>query len=249
MNQGMESHRHFRGMQRIILTGLVLLAGQCIAQNTGSLRFVVDPGNNFEFIVDKRHRMQQREVKLSEGLHHFSVWAPERMVVDTSVFVIADRTSELVMRLPYSPEYVAYRDAEVRYQNQRKLRVAAPVLLVAGMVWTGLSYSAYGKAYDQLQSDRTAYGSSTDPGAISNLKDVRIPQHKEDFAKARTSLIMGGTLTAIGAGVLWYVRSHTKDLSRPVFEDKERLRFDGLSWIGGPRGGTFAASVTIPLYR
>ena len=38
---------------------------------------MVDPGHDFEFIVDHKQRMQQREVKLTEGLHSFSLWAPD----------------------------------------------------------------------------------------------------------------------------------------------------------------------------
>ncbi len=228
---------------------LHLTVNTCLAQSTGTVRMLIDPGHDFEFVVDRKYRMQQREVKLGEGLHHFSVWAPERTVVDTSVFVVADRHTELVMRLPYSAEYVAYRDALVRYQNARKLRVLSPVLLGAGALWAGLSYSAYTKAHDQLESDRRAYGTSTDPGRIADLKNERIPEHKADFKRARTSLILGSSLTALGAGVCWYVRHRTKDLTAPEFEDKERIRFEGLTWIDTQRGGVLAAGVSIPLSR
>lgn len=229
---------------------LLLSCGEvCTAQSTGTIRFVIDPGNDFEVVVDKRYRLQQRELKLGEGLHHFSVWAPERMVVDTSVFVVADRSSELVMRLPYSPEYVAYRNAHVWYQNARKLRVVSPVMFAAGALWAGFSYAAYTKAQDQLEMDREAYQTGTDPGRIANLKGVVIPEHKADLKRARTSLILGSAFAAVGAGVSWYVRSRTKGLSAPIFEDKERIRFEGLTWIDNRRGGVFAAGVSISLSR
>lgn len=241
--------KHERCLRSLVVALLLLITQRYQAQSTGTLRLVIDPGSDYEFVVDHKHRMQQREIKLGEGLHHFSVWAPERRVVDTSVFVVADRTSELVMRLPYSAEFMAHRNAEVRYQNSRKLRVISPVILVAGGVWTGLSYMAFRKADDQLQADRKEYANSTDPGVIANLKDVRIPEHNATYERARTSMILGGALTAIGAGVFWYIRSHTKGLTRPVFEDKERIRFDGLSWIDDHRGGTCVATLSIPIVR
>ncbi|MBX2973848.1 MAG: hypothetical protein KF797_12155 [Flavobacteriales bacterium] len=219
------------------------------AQATGTVRMLIDPGHDFQFVVDRKYRMQQREVTLGEGLHHFSVWAPERTIVDTNVFVVGGRSAELVMRLPYSAEYVAYRDAYVRYQNARKLRVVPPVVFAAGALWAGLSYGAYTKAHDQLQADREAYAVATDPGRIANLKNELIPEHKADFKRARTSLILGSSLAAVGAGAFWYIRHRTKGLSAPTFEDKERIRFEGLTWIDTRRGGVFAAAVSIPLAR
>jgi hypothetical protein len=224
-------------------------AGTCTAQSTGTVRLMIDPGHDFQFVVDHKYRMQQREVKLGEGLHHFSLWAPERMVVDTALFVVADRSVDLVVRLPYSPEYIAYRDALVRYQNGRKLRLVAPVLFGAGVLWTGLSYRAYDRALDQIETDREAYTSSTDPGRIADLKDQRIPEHKQDLRRARTSLILGGSLTALGAGVWWYVLHRTKNFDAPRFEDREKVRFEGLTWMPTTRGGVWAAGITIPLAR
>lgn len=220
----------------------------CAAQSTGTVRMLIDPGHNFQVVVDSKYRMQRREVELGEGLHHFALWAPERVVVDTAVFVVADRTTDLVVHLPYSTEYTNYRNALVRYQNARKLRVIAPVVVGAGILWSGLSYAAHNKAHDQLQADRALYDTSTDPGLIAELKKERIPAHNAAFERARKSLIMGSAFTALGAGLFWYVRHRTQGLTVPVFEDKERIRFEGLTWIGGHQGGVFAA-VSIPLSR
>ena len=218
------------------------------AQKTGTLRMVIDPATGFEFVVDHKYRMQQREVKLGEGLHHFSLWAPERRVVDTSVFVIADRTSDLIMRLPFSTEYQQYRNDLGRYENGKLMRKLSPLVLVGGLVWTGLSVGSYGKSRDQLDADRTAYDASVDPGAINRLK-IDIDQHNADFHKARTSLYAGTALSVVGAGVIWYVWHKTKQDGKPAFEDKEKVIFEGLSWMPGQNGGAWCAGVTIPLQR
>jgi hypothetical protein len=240
---GMHTIRH------LMLVLASCLIAPSIAQNTGTLRLIVEPGHDFEFIVDRKHRMKQREIKLVEGLHDLSIWAPTRSIVDTVVFVIADRTSDLVVRLPYSREYADYRHALSEYTNGRRLRAVSPMILVAGLIWTGVSYGSYTRAYDQLETDRERYDTSVDPGLINKLKDIEIPEHKDDFSKARTSLYMGAALTAVGAGVLWYVRSTTKDLQRPSFEDREKVRFDGIAWHQVPGGGVWVAGLSIPLAR
>jgi len=218
------------------------------AQKTGTLRMLIDPATGLEFVVDHKYRMQQREVKLGEGLHHFSVWAPERRVVDTTVFVIADRTSDLVMRLPFSVEYQQYRSDLGRYEDGKLMRQLSPLVLVGGLVWTGLSVGSYGKAKDQLDEDRTAYDASVDPASINRLK-IDIDQHNADFRKARTSLFAGTALSVVGAGVITYVWHKTKQHRKPTFEDKEKVIFEGLSWMPGQHGGAWCAGVTIPLQR
>lgn len=227
---------------------LISFSSSTFAQKTGTLRMMIDPATGFEFVVDHKYRMQQREVKLGEGLHHFSVWAPERRVVDTAVFVIADRTSDLVMRLPFSTEYQQYRKDLGRYENGKLMRRLSPLPLLGGLVWTGLSIGSYGKAKDQLEEDRTAYDNSVDPAGINRLK-IDIDQHNADMRKARTSLYAGTALSVVGAGVIWYVWHKTKQNRKPAFEDREKVIFDGLSWVPGQNGGAWCAGVTIPLQR
>jgi hypothetical protein len=236
-------------MRHLLLACICCWCGQALAQGSGTLRLLVDPDKDFQFVVDKKHRMAQREITLTEGLHELSIWAPERMVVDTPVFVVANRTSDLVVRLPYSPEYKEYRNALAKYTNSRRLRTFSPVVLVAGLVWTGASLGKYNRTHDQLEADRNTYDTSMDPGLINKLKDVEIPAHKDDFKKARTSLYAGAALSVVGAGVLYWVRSSTKDLERPMFEDKEKVRFEGLTWHRLPTGDVWGASLSIPLAR
>lgn len=236
--------------RRSLLVVVLCCAGLFMsAQNTGTLRLIVDPGNDFSFVVDKKFRMQQREIKLTEGLHDFTIWAPTRRMKDTAVFVIANRTSDLVVRLPYSPEYSEYRHAFGDYMNKRTMRAASPVVLLAGLIWAGASVGPYNSAHDQLEADQANYDSNVDPGLINKLKDVEIPAHKKEFRTARNSLYGGVALTAIGAGVLWWVRSSTKGLERPVFEDKEKVKFEGLTWQRTPNGAVWAAGLSIPLAR
>ncbi len=149
-----------------------------LAQVAGKVRLLVDPGHTFQFVVDRQFKMEQREVELSEGLHHFSVWAPERMVVDTPVYVVADHTTDLVVRLPYSPEYAQYRKELSRYNAVRRSRVISTGALAGGLVWAGFSYSKYASAKNQLDADREAYMTLSTPGELSILKESK---YRQDF--------------------------------------------------------------------
>lgn len=243
----------FAGMEplRYILSiAVCCLMSVSMAQNTGTLRMLIDPGNDFSFIVDKKHRMQQREITLSEGLHELTIWAPTRRMVDTAVFVIANRTSDLVVRLPYSQEYVDYRAELGRYQTKKRwMRTAPLVALAGGLIWTGVAIGKYGKAKDVLEADQKDYDINVDPAAIGALKEGTIPAHNEDLEKARTNLYLASAFTAVSAAATYYISRRTAKWERPIFDDKEKVRFDGLAWLPSHSGGVFMASLTINLAR
>jgi len=220
------------------------------AQNTGTLRLLVDPGHNFEFVLDKQYRMQQREVKLGEGLHHFAFWAPERMIVDTNVFVIADRTTDFVLKLPYSPEYMQYRQELAKYETKRRVARTIPtVATVAGLFWTGVNVVKYQKVRQDLEKDQENYDINVDPGSIRTLKDQTIPQHNEDLRSARTGLYTSIGFTAVAAGVTYFLYRRSARWERPTLNDKQKVLFEGLTWVPTRNGGFFHAGITIPLAR
>lgn len=218
------------------------------AQESGTLRMLIDPGHDFSFIVDHKHRLQQREVKLTEGLHHFSIWAPERVVVDTIVFVIADRTTDLLVQLPYSGEFVQYRKDLGAYQTKKRWVRSTPMLALAGgLIWTGVSIGRYGKAKKALDADRDNYAINVDPATILTLKNSTIPQHNDDLKSARSMLYIASAFTAVSAAATYYFYQRTAKWERPLFEDKEKVKFDGMVWLPGERGGLFMAGLTIDL--
>lgn len=233
-----------------LLAAWSFLVSGTIAQNAGTVRLLVDPGHNFKFIVDKQFKLEQREVELSEGLHQFSVWAPERMVVDTPVFVVAGRSTDLVVRLPYSPEFKAYNEARSKYQTKKRWTQAAPLLVMAGgLVWTTLGYTNYSKAKKVLEDDREAYRINASPSDIRTLKDVTIPEHNKDLDQARNSLYIGTGIVAISAAATYYLMRKTAKWERPIFNDTEKVKFDGLVWMPTDRGTLFMAGLTIGLGR
>lgn len=223
--------------------------GPAMTQTTGQLRLVVDPGHDFQVILDGAHRMQERVLDLPEGNHRLQLWAPTRRIVDTTVYVRAGSSRELTVRLPYSPEYLAHQQEVKRFRERLWLNKALPTVATVGAAaWTTVSYLNYRKAGRQLQDDKDLYNTSADPGAIAELKDERLPAHQDDFRRSKVMLgVSTGVFAVAAAYTIWsYRRADRTPL--PVFDDKEKVRFDGLVWLPGPDGrGVWAAGLTIPL--
>lgn len=234
--------------------GLLLLAWSATsdgsAQSTGTVRLLVDPGHNFQFVVDGKHRLEQREVTLSEGLHTLSIWAPERMVVDTPVFVVGGRMADLVVRLPYSSAFLDHKRELGRFEARRTTVRAVPAVITGGLaVWAGIAFGKYASAHKQLEEDLGLYENNVQPLSIAELKDVTIPRHREEFRKARSTFHVATGLTLLGAAATWYVFHRTGKWDKPVFNDPEKVRFEGLTWMPSPGGGHWATAITIPLAR
>ena len=90
----------------------------CLRQTTGTLRLFIDPGNDFQFVLDHKYRMQQREVTLAEGPHDFTFWAPKYRMIDTTITVVANTVNSFTLRLPVSAEYMAWQREMSRYKRQ-----------------------------------------------------------------------------------------------------------------------------------
>ncbi|MCC7501593.1 MAG: hypothetical protein IT229_03635 [Flavobacteriales bacterium] len=225
------------------------LVGTCAcAQGTGTLRFFVDPGNNYQFVLDGKYRMQEREMKLLEGPHTFTFWAPTRVMLDTVLRVLPDRTTDVLLRLPYSPEFAAYQREMAQLKKEQWVgRVLPSALTLGSGIWAAISFVNYKDAHDQLEADEALYNSSASPNRIDQLKSTDLPAHQEDFKQARTTFAISGGLFVASAAFTTgsIIKASRKPM--PTFEDKEKVKFDGLVYVPDRRGGTWAMGLTIPI--
>lgn len=224
---------------------VVMAASGSFAQGTGKVRMKIDPEANFEYVVDHRFRMRQLEVELATGTHHFSIWAPQRAIVDTNVVVENGRTLELALRLPYAQGFLVYQRELQAYRSRRRVQRLVPAIATGGTaLWAALSYAKMKKAHDRLEDDRAAYTSGGSPHQITVLKTVDIPAHKEDFKRARTRFLIASGATLACAGATAYLFHLSAKAKKPEYRDAEKVRFDGLSWMPGPNGGTWQGGLT-----
>ncbi len=233
----------------IMLTWAHVHMGTCaFGQSTGTVRIVCEtPG--CAYVLDGRNRMSEREVTLMEGAHRFTFWAPERRMLDTTYLVLANATRELRVQLRYSAEYIDYRHAADRHRrNQRWVRYGPPVAMVGAAAWTAVSIKRLIDARKDLDALEQEYYDSSYPGGLRALKESRIPAANQELRQARTlAVVSSGVLAATAAGAS-YLRRRFARKGAPVFDDKEKLRFDGLSWMPAEQGpGLWLATLSLPL--
>lgn len=241
--------RNSFGIIATVIVGIqVLLSGTLHAQPTGQLRFRFEPDRGMQFVLDGKYKLVDREITLGEGAHRFTFWAPERLMLDTTLFVEGDRTREVFIRLRYSQDYVDHRRAEERFVKQQRWGTYLPPVITAGAAaWATVSFLNYGKASRELDDLADSYRTSADPGGIQRLKEQEIPDAKADLRSARTQTIVATGLFAASAAATLIIRKRLAERKAPVFEDKERIRFEGLVHQPMGNGGIWSATFSLPL--
>ena len=227
-----------------ILT-FIMIALVATAQSSGKLHLLIDPPATFSYKLDHRFIMQQAGLELLEGAHHFSFWAPQRKLMDTTITIAGGDNKTLALRLPFSAEYLVYqRDLKAYRKDMRIQRLIPAGATGASLIYTAVKYGKMKKAHDRLEDDRKAYDEAGAPNAITVLKDETIPSHKDDFEKARTGYRVSAGITVLFAGVTTYMYLRSAKQKKPVFIDAEKVRFDGLSWMPGAHGGEWTGGLT-----
>jgi len=223
----------------IICATYVALGG--FAQGTGEIRLNIDPGHNFQFVLDDQFRMQQRSMNISAGAHNFKIWAPERAIVDTNLTVYPDSTLFFSMELPYSPEYQAWKEEMSTFQKKFTLYKVLPATATVGVgVWAIVSAVDYKNSSDQLNDNRAKYDELVVPREISELK-AQLQQDKDDLSSAETQVIVSTSVFVVSAIATWFLFKKAKSMEVPVFNDKAKLEFEGLVY-NPQQQGTWAGN-------
>ena len=232
-------------LRRFLLFLAWLPAVALIAQTSGELRLEIDPPTSFSYRLDHQFTMQRPELELLEGAHHFSFWAPQRNMVDTTITIAGGEARSLALRLPFSKEYLVYQRDLKAFRNDRQvMRLIPAVATGASLLYTSIRYSKMKKAHDRLDDDRQAYNEAASPNAITVLKSETIPSHEDEFDKARTGYLVAAGVTMLFAAATTYLYLRSAKTKKPVFIDTEKLRFDGLSWTPGTDGGEWTGGLT-----
>lgn len=231
-------------LRHILLLSIQVPVCVLMAQTSGKLRLQIDPANSFAYKLDHRFSMQQTDLELLEGAHHFSFWAPQRKLVDTTITISGGEMRTFQLRLPYSTEYLVYqRDLRSYEKTMRVMRLLPMAVTGGALFFTGFKYADMKKAHDRLEADGDAYDDATSPHAITVLKEQSVPAHADEFDKARTAFRISAGATVLFAGVTAYLRLRSTKVPKPVFRDAEKVRFDGLSWMPGPSGGAWTGGL------
>lgn len=221
----------------------------CASQSTGGVRVFCEPGGS-SYILDGQHRMADRELTLMEGPHRFVFWAPERRMLDTTFMVLGGTMRELRVQLRYSQEYITFRRKADNYtRNSRWLRYGPPVVALGAGAWAGVSIKRAIDARKDLDALSDEYAASSYPAGIRELKDDRIPAANKELRDARAMAYISSGVFVASVATVWWTQRMLKRSTAPVFDDKEKVRFDGLVWVPSLQGdgGTWMAGLTLPI--
>jgi len=220
-------------MRYTVAIVMLLLAGLSLrAQQKGTIRFFVDPGHNFEFILDGNKRMKQKAVELTTGPHSFTFWAPGRSIVDTTINVIEGDQS-FYLRLPYSLSFMAYERQTEKFKGKLIWYRSVPlgVTILTGVI-SGVNYGRARRAGNDLDDLLVEYDNSLVPSDILRIKS-EVEEANETLADRRTSFGVSAGIFAASALATVYLFRKSKGLEAPVFQDKAKVKFDGLVYVPG----------------
>lgn len=232
-------------------TVLAISASFCaMAQGKGEVQLHVAPQRGMAYVLDGKERLNNRALVLPAGEHRFTFWAPDRRILDTTLTIVADTSIAFYKTLEPTEAYLAYVNVQRKVKQQRLFYRAVPLLATAA---AGLyTMSAVKKNNDTraaLVEAEERYSTLRDPGMIATEKRDVLPRLQEDHDAAYRNLSLGviGT-TAFALATVWGFIKAAR-IEDPVYEDRERIRFDGLVYVPGQRGGMLHAALTIPLAR
>lgn len=225
------------------------LNGHLQAQSgQGTVRYLINPADLIQEKLDGKLQVRSGTRALDAGSHRFTFYATGFQLLDTVVMVQPDATLDLRYVLKPDPEHVAFRKAQKKRQNARLLGVYTPGLLtLAGSVWVANAMKKESEAYDALKASEAEYTTLNSPSQVQALKNEVIPSQQEALKDAQRTLLTASIATGFMAGLtVWGIIRSGRNAA-PVYEDKQRIRFEGIAWLPTSSGGTLFTSLTIPI--
>ena len=212
---------------------------------------LVQPFPQVEYILGDTARFKEAvlpAVRLPEGDHHLVFWAPNCTLLDTVLHVSTGGMMEMRKVLRPTPEYITYHRASEKVWLHKAMWKGIPMLFTLGFGLKGyFDHRAHDQAYDDLHALRDSYPTLLRPSDIEGLKQVTIPAAQQDLEDTRRRFVTSVAACGVGALATVYGFIHARKLKEPPYEDKEKVKFEGLAWL--PVGGTgmYVAGISIPL--
>lgn len=238
---------------RSIAIALLLVGGalDSFAQDSVEVQMLVQPWHQVEYILNGNERLKTVDVpavRLPVGDHRLIFWAPNCGILDTVLHVVSGPAMELRKVLKPTPAYLAYQRSSRQVWIRKALWKGVPGLFTIGFGIKALSdHQAHDQAFDDLHELRDSYSTLSSPNDIQALKQVAIPAAQDELERTRKHLTTSLVLCGVGALATVYGFIRAGKLKYPAYEDKEKIRFDGLAWVPVGDGGMYLAGISIPI--
>src|SRR5690606_21069114 len=180
--------------------------------------------------------------------HRFVFWAPNHSLLDTLLHVKAGPSMELRKVLKPTPEYLAHRRVHNRVFLKKSAWRGVPLLLTLGCglkVWG--DHRAHDQAWDDLRVLQARYAVFASPQQIQRTKQIDLPAAQAQLDQTRQDLQVSLALCGVGVLASVYGFMRAGKLEYPTYEDRERIRFEGLAWLPMHEGGMYVAGMSMPI--
>lgn len=217
----------------ILIVAVVCSVSACA--QTGWVKFSIYPVDRYQCKVDGILQPKGTSgVQLSKGSHRLFFHAPKMSMWDTVVHVIPDSTVLIKKVLVASQEYKEYMRLNRNISYRKSILVGLPMLATigSGTAWF-FAFREFREARSSVRSLQSSYTGLDDPIDVVNWRGRDVPDavDRQDESLQRTYFFGGATVVS---GVLLYLAARKASrLERPLFEDKEGFRFQGISYVPG----------------
>jgi len=214
----------------------------------GTVRYFINPADRIEEKLDGKLQSRAATRQLDPGAHRFTFYAKGFQLLDTVVNIDQDAILDLRYVMKVDPDYQRFRDAEKVRQNGRVLWVYTPgALTVGGLAWTLNAMKKESEAYDALKASEASYSTLNSPSQVQTLKDEVIPSQQQALEDAQRTVLTASVFTGTMAAVTIYGLIRSSHRKVPAYEDRQKLRFDGIAWVPNGSNGIMLAGLTVLL--
>jgi hypothetical protein len=243
--------RQMKGMARAAAVALFTFAHFLIvtfSSAQGTVRYFINPADRIEEKLDGKLQSRVATRQLDPGAHRFTFYAKGFQLLDTVVNIEQDAILDLRYVLKVDPDHQRFRDAEKVRQNGRVLWVYTPAAFtVGGLAWTLNAMKKESEAYDALKASEASYSTLNSPSQVQALKDEVIPSQEQALEDAQRAVLTASVFTGTMAAVTIYGLIRSSHRKVPAFEDRQKLRFDGIAWVPNGSSGIMLAGLTVLL--
>jgi hypothetical protein len=215
-----------------LLALALTLSVKLFAQETGTVKFLVDVDNGyFEIVIDDTTYLKNYKTNLAEGHHYAKIWSPGYITTELEFDVEKGQTTEKYVKMAISNERQVYESdyKEYRMRFHKSLTVPVSVSLASALATTTYMLLAYDKKKEVL-TDVDSYHAAPSYSETAFYK-ARLTEGYRRYNNLRAGFYTTLTFTAlaIGTTIFTYNRFKKKNTepklkSESPFKDKFSLR-------------------------
>ena len=189
----------------------LLLTFDSSAQETGTIKFLVDVDNGyFEIVIDDTTYLKNYKTDLAAGPHTAKIWSPGYITTEVAFTVTAGETSEKYVKMAISNERQTYEADYKSYRMQfhKALTIPLSVTLAAGLTSSAYMLLAY-DTRKQVLTDIDSYHAAPSYSETVFYKNS-IQTGNKRYGNLRAGFYTSLTLTALSVGTTIFTYNRFK---------------------------------------